>query len=547
MFGSGVARDRAAGIPVTNEVYRPGDAGISEQSLPLMCRKIREGMATAVMKSFAGNVLKEYGFPDGVQARTSALLDFVRKNVAYAPDALGTEQIQSGAITLCVKGAPVCIPVGDCDDLVTALGTLVAALGMECQVVRQIFGGGAQEHVLLEVKDERGKWLAADPSSKTMPVGRKAPAQKETYCSPWDSDVTGLPDVAQFVGIGSLPTNALPVLMMSHGAWHQVDHLPQRVGVGAQVDAVLREIAPGIEVDMRSGEVQVVGLGDACCANCASGKTCEGESKEPQSIGLDAQAGLAGLIDDTANALKLSPDPVYAAKALWAAAQGKSWDGAIGAADSRAESMNWSTELGAQMDLATLALSSAFSVRALTKRGDPESVRISDTLTRSFYILLKRIGRAPTNASTVSQYTGGLTAAAEVPIGIIVALAITAAVIYVAFFAFIYYILRDCLSLAATTFVCDREMMRLHSEVDKIAANHADGGSYTPQELQRVADLEAAQRRVLEGCIEAVKPPGGSSPFPWNTVAIIVGIGGLTALGLMYAPEIKRALAPHER
>lgn len=546
MFGA--SRDIAAGIPVTNEVYQEGEAGISKQSLPTMCRKIREGMATAVMKSFAGNVLKEYGFPDGVLNRVSALLDFVRKNVAYAPDALGTEQIQSGAITLCVKGAPVCIPVGDCDDLVTALGTLVAALGMECRVCRQIFGGGNQEHVLLEVKDERGKWLAADPSSKTMPVGRKAPAQRETTCSPWDSDATGLPDVAQFVGIGAVLESApLPVLMLTHGAWHQVDHLPQRVGVGAQV---LQEIAPGIDVDMRSGDVVVVGLGDACCANCADGKTCEGESKDAGEIAaqrFNAAFGVSGLIEDTRASLSLSSDPTAAAKALWATMRGTTWNAAIGAADARAASAAWGTDLSSQADLATLAVSSACSVSVLSKRSDVQSKRISDALTRTFYILLKRIGRAPSSSSTVGQYTSGLTAAAEVPIGIIIALAITAAVIYVAFFAFIYYILRDCLAVSATSFVCDREMLRLHAEVDKIAANHADGSSYSPDEIRRVDELEAAQRRVLEGCVDALKPPDAGRPFPWGTIAIIGGIVGLTTLGLVYAPEIKHALAPRER
>lgn len=542
MFGA--ASDIGAGIPVVNEVYPEGEEGI-QKSLSVMCRKIREGMPTAVMKSFAGNVLKEYGFPEGVYNRVTALLDFMRKHVAYAPDALGTEQIQSAAITLCVQGAPVCIPVADCDDLVVALGTLVAALGMECRVTRQIFGGDHQQHVLLEVKDEKGKWLAADPTSKTMAVGRKAPAQRETYCSPWDTDVTGLSGDAQFVGIGSLSdASALPVLMLTHGAWRQINHLPQRqLGLGAQT--VLTEIAPGIEVDVQSGEIQV-GLG-ACCDSCAKGGPCEGCAKDDEHTG-----GLAGLIDDTTAALKLAVDPINGAKALWAAAQGKTWDGAIGAADARAESRSWGTDLSSQADLATLALSSALNVSVLDKKNDAESKRVSDALTRSFYILLKRIGRAPSGGASVQQYTSSnLTAGAEIPIGIVIVLAIAAAVIYVAFFAFIYFVLRDCLAVTATTFVCDREMMRLHSEVDKIVDNHLkDGKPYSSDELQRIADLEAAQKRVLEGCLEAVKrdpPPKMPWDLPWGTVGIVVGIVGLTALGLVYAPEIKHALSPRER
>lgn len=531
MFGAGA--DLGAGIPVVNGVYPEGEAGI-QKSLHVMCRKIREGMATAVMKSFAGNVLKEYGFPTGVYQRTAALLDFVRKHVAYAPDALGTEQIQSAAITLCVAGAPVCIPVGDCDDLVVALATLIAALGMEVRVTRQIFGGDHQQHVLLEVKDEKGKWIAADPSSKTMPVGRKAQAAQETYCSPWDADVTGLADVAQFVGIGAMPTAPLPVMMLTHGAWHVVDHLPQRRGLGA---AVLQEIAPGIEVDMRTGEV-MVGLGhEACCASCAEGKKCE------SGCSGEAQAGVAGLIEDTSAALKLAIDPVDAAKKLWAASQGKSWEGAIGGADARAESRQWDTGLQSQADLVTLAISSACSVSKLDKRSDAEAKRASDALTRTFYILLKRIGRAPSQGASVQQYTSGnLTAAAEIPIGIVIVLAIAAAIIYIAFFALIYYVLRDCLSVVATSFVCDREMVRLHSEVDKIVDNRLKkGGSFSADELQRIADLEAAQKRVLDGCVEAIKPPPAGG-IPWGTVALVGGLVAATALGVVYAPEIKHAL-----
>jgi hypothetical protein len=557
MFGA--HSDRAAGIPVTNEVYHSGEKGIAGQSLPMMCRKIREGAPTAVMKSFAGNVLKEYGFPNGVYQRTVSLLDFVRKHVAYAPDMLGTEQIQSAAITLCVAGAPVCIPVGDCDDLVVALGTLIAALGMEIRVTRQIFGGDHQQHVLLEVKDEKGKWLAADPSSKTMPVGRKAPAVNETYCSPWDSDVTGLPDEAQFVGIGALPYAPLPVLMLTHGAWRQVNHLPQpqhRMGLGA----VLAEIAPGIEVDMQTGEVQVAGLGhgDACCSSCAQGKKCEGgcsgDAADPMQAvydSFDRAAGLGGLMDDTMAALRLSADPADAAKKIWAGVQGKTWDGAIGAADARAESRVWDTGLQAQADLATLALSSACNVRGLDKIDSAEAKRVSDALTRTFYILLKRIGRAPSGGASVQQYTSSnLTAGAEIPIGIVIVLAIAAAVIYVAFFAFIYYVLRDCLSIAATSYTCDREMLRLHSEVDKIVDNHLkDGKGYSVDELRRIAELEAAQKRVLEGCIEALKPPTPPKPpwdIDWSTVGIVAGIVGVTALGVIYAPEIKRLVRGNE-
>jgi hypothetical protein len=114
------ADDIRAGVPIVTETYADGEPGI-QKSLAEICRKVREGAPTAVMKSFAGNVLKQAGFPRSARERATALFEYVRKNVGYMPDALGTEQIQTAAVTLCVDGAPICIPIGDCFPVGTLL------------------------------------------------------------------------------------------------------------------------------------------------------------------------------------------------------------------------------------------------------------------------------------------------------------------------------------------------------------------------------------------------------------------------------------------
>jgi Transglutaminase-like superfamily len=212
------ASDRALGIPVDRHAYPPGEKGIVH-SLEVIARKVRAGSSTAVMKSFAGNVLKQAGFPQGVFARVSALLDFVRARVGYAPDCPGTEQIQTAAISLCVEGAPVCIPIGDCDDLVVALATLILAMGIHVRIVRQYFGQGKQQHVLVEAMSEDGSWIPLDPSTK-YPAGRKASAVKETYVDPLDDKAIGLAESggAQFVGIGGIP-----VMQWQKDSWARVD------------------------------------------------------------------------------------------------------------------------------------------------------------------------------------------------------------------------------------------------------------------------------------------------------------------------------------
>jgi hypothetical protein len=841
--------DKIAGLPVATEAYPEGEEGI-QKSLAAMCRKIREGMSTAVMKSFAGNVLKQYGFPTSVYDRTAALLDFVRKNVAYAPDALGTEQIQSAAITLCVEGAPVCIPVGDCfpegtlllrrdgqlvpieeicvgdeiwgdkkwsrvegkafkgklkvdaiemnngstmyltpdhkvyvgrckhgksvecpschagarvetferirvgdlqegetllqpervafnehggdlpdqldrlyveglaisegwvdgnrfcisgqdgkrkealkhevkticdrlgvpttvhrkyirindpewatrvasfghlarnkhfealnltepeaaavlrgimsdstanthgkgrtfsttsrmlmvqvrvlhrmlgrstsvkmlmpeqhrgmgkhplwrvgvrvksdehalsrnektlavrsieravkkvpcwdiqtddhkvylpehdvtvsncDDVSVALGTLLAALGMEVRVVRQIFGGGAQQHVLIEVKDEHGKWLAADPSSRTMPVGRKAPAVKETYCSPWDPVATGIGDGAVFVGIGSLPVStALPVLMLSHGGWHYVDHLPQPKHVGA---GALVEVAPGIEVDSR-GNIHV-GLGSegACCMSCANGGTCEGETPKA-GIGADLQ-------------LPTIPTDVESfVKASWAGVQGRGWNQALASADLRASSGDWTGE-GAKSDLVTLMISSSMNARGIVERGDETSARAHDALIRTWYVLLKRLGVSPSQGE-LDRAKSNTTAEVQIEIGIIAALILSAAAIAVTTIA-LYYA-SQIINNLLVKYMCDRELIRLHAEWDRIVdARRKSGTPFSEDELRVLDQLEKQQRFVFDGC----KAPSSES-FPWTPIAIGASIVGMVVLGVVYAPEIKGLLA----
>lgn len=228
--------DRSLGLPVVHEPYPEGEAGI-QKSIAVICTKIREGMVTAVMKSFAGNVLRQTNtLQSGTRDRSSALCHFVATTTGYAPDALGSEQIQSAAITLCVEGAPICIPIRDCDDGVVAVGTLCGAAGMDVRVVRQFFGASHQQHVLLEVKLEDGTWYPLDPSNKQAPYGVKAPAQRETRHSPFDAKLTGLADQAQFVGMGSLP-----VWVWQGERWHQV---PANTNLDAGLGSIWEGASP---------------------------------------------------------------------------------------------------------------------------------------------------------------------------------------------------------------------------------------------------------------------------------------------------------------
>lgn len=173
-----------------------------------MAKFISDGMKSPAMKQFAEMVVRQAGVPasEQISNRRAAqiLLDYVRSNVRYRPDPDNTEAVQIAAITLCIPGAAMCIPVGDCDDLVVALASLMGAYGIPVKIVKQTFGeNDEEEHVLVIFRTEDGDWLGADPSApSSKPVGWRAPASKEVTVDPLDPKGTGS-QLAEYVGIGA--------------------------------------------------------------------------------------------------------------------------------------------------------------------------------------------------------------------------------------------------------------------------------------------------------------------------------------------------------
>jgi prolyl 4-hydroxylase len=189
----------------------------TRHTLQEMARMIRNGSASMAMRQFAEAVVRNAGVQpkDHIGDRRSAeiLLEYVRSNVRYRPDPDQIEYVQSPEITLCVPGANVCIPIGDCDDFVVALGSLMGAYGIAVKVMKQTFDAAAeQEHVLIIFRDaERGDglgasasgdWLAADPTVD-RPIGWRAEALKEEIVDPVDPSGAGEVQ-AEYVGVGAV-------------------------------------------------------------------------------------------------------------------------------------------------------------------------------------------------------------------------------------------------------------------------------------------------------------------------------------------------------
>jgi hypothetical protein len=226
-------------VPFLRQPYPDGEEGI-QFSLAKICEKVRETAPTPIFRSFAGNMLRQAHFPRSTKEKATVFFNHMKKAVGYTHDPPGTELIQSPMITLCVEGAPICIPIEDCDGFVAALASLNAAAGLEVEIVRQFFGAGQQQHVICEVKLENGDWFPLDATTPRFGPGEKAKATRETRQNPWRGE-GGAGLQAEFVGIGAIPVFGLG----EDGRYHE---LPTEMVLGAdEPQRVWYEAGQGVQ------------------------------------------------------------------------------------------------------------------------------------------------------------------------------------------------------------------------------------------------------------------------------------------------------------
>lgn len=255
-FRPGVEAARVRGHKINVQPYPEGRQGI-QMSLTECAKAIRNGRLDPDIRGWAGDVLVQSGRPQTARGQAQSILDAFRSQVAYVADPVGAEYIASGTATLCLRPG-VCVRAHDCDDAVVAVGSALMSIGIPVVVVKQNFGSGQQEHVLLEAQDEDGRWFAVDPSTK-LPVGSKHPALEEQRVDPMDQNGSMGTTGPEFVTLGRVPFG--------------LGHAP----------------------------------GEACCASCARGEGCESESGAdfglgkrplfPQLFGLGRSFGLGDATD----------------------------------------------------------------------------------------------------------------------------------------------------------------------------------------------------------------------------------------------------------
>lgn len=180
---------QASGIRVNCAPYPPGNEGVNA-SINMMAQKMREGRLDLRVKRWGIEALQKAGIDgrgnESVHQRIQVLLDAFRAQTSYVSDPVGAEHIASASATLCLD-PQLCVKAEDCDGLVTALGSVTLALGVPTRILKQSFGAGQQQHVLLEVQDEQGSWLPVDPSTN-YPVGQSAYAEHEESFDPMEQN-----------------------------------------------------------------------------------------------------------------------------------------------------------------------------------------------------------------------------------------------------------------------------------------------------------------------------------------------------------------------
>lgn len=263
-----------------------------------------------------------------------------------------------------------------------------------------------------------------------------------------------------------------------------------------------------------------------------------------------ARPGFGALSDDIIAVLKVAGNPIAAAQVAWTQIQGRSWDDAVASAYARAKSKSWAKNDTASVnDLIVLIMSSAFTAR------DTKNPNDADTLNLTWLAFVKRMGIDPSGITLpqLQQKATQQNASANILIPIaILGLIIQVAVVGSVYAIAIYYaasLVNNYLAVSE----CDKELARLHAQMDAITAQHnKDGKPLTPDERNLQSQLLEQQRFVASGCVKSaplptppgfrqLKPGEGDKPQePFDPWPYVAGAGLVTAtvLGVVYRKEI---------
>jgi len=144
-----------------------------DERVKLIADKIREGRYDPVVRKLAAEAVR------GVPARdwfgeVKAIWDFVRRNVRYTLDTYGRDFFQRARRTLQLG-------IGDCDDQVILMGSMLQAIGhpVLIKVIDTVGGEPGFNHVYLLTgipPQNPVQWVPLDPTVD-RPIGWEMPSE----------------------------------------------------------------------------------------------------------------------------------------------------------------------------------------------------------------------------------------------------------------------------------------------------------------------------------------------------------------------------------
>lgn len=140
--------------PVTLGQLPDGPAGTVE-TLRHMRALVREFRKNPVIRAQALNLIVDLP-PKAYRAEVTRIADFVRDQIRYTRDVRDVETLHWPTVTL-DQG------LGDCDDKVTLLASLLESVGHPTRFVAIGLGGGPLSHVYLETRIGP-RWVGIDPT-----------------------------------------------------------------------------------------------------------------------------------------------------------------------------------------------------------------------------------------------------------------------------------------------------------------------------------------------------------------------------------------------
>jgi hypothetical protein len=255
--------------------------------------------------------------------------------------------------------------------------------------------------------------------------------------------------------------------------------------------------------------------------------------------------GLGAPFDDLAALVKLPSFPTnpYAiVRQFWAQVQGRSWDQAMASANARAASQDWKpNDLASKNDLITLLVSTALNIKLAKDKniGANEADNPPDTLARTWLIISKKMDLGIGSKEDVSKARSASVGNIEIGIPVIIVAVIAEAIIVVGVIAVLCYFASQVIDDVLAKAICDRELVRLHADYNKIVEFHANNPNvpWTQDEINARDRLLNQQQFVAAGCTKQ------KEGLPWAWWAL--GGSALTAgvLGVVYHKEIKDWIA----